>query len=79
MFNISGMEIETTPGIKDIYMMALLDKEAIDTHSADKYNISFDLEVRPCMRGESQTKKGKNFICKNCTKNEYSLVNPKPK
>lgn len=53
MFNISGMEIETTPGLKDISMVAEADQQAINTHTQDKYTILFDLEVRPCMRGEA--------------------------
>jgi len=78
-FNISGMEIETTPGLKDISMVAEADQHAIDTHTRDKHTILFDLEVRPCMRGEAQLEKGNNFICKKCTSNEYSLVVPEPR
>ena len=63
VYNVSGMEILTQPGQRDVYMTAFAEDKALTFPNGSKYFQEFDLDIKECQIGEAQLKRGNNYIC----------------
>jgi hypothetical protein len=78
VYNVSGMEIFTQPGVEDLKMFAVLEQQGIRTRG-DDYRLIFDLDIKECEKGEAQLARGENFICQRCSEGTYLLEKPPPR
>ena len=78
VYNISGMQILTQPGLSNIVMTMTAEQRAIKTKGSE-FKIEFDLGIRDCEPGEAQLQEGINFICERCIEGFYLLEKPPPK
>lgn len=77
VFNVSGLDIVTTPGKTDVVLTVIASEEAVEREKDDLYEIRFQLEIRGCIIGEAQLARGANFVCQKCTAGRYLLEKPK--
>lgn len=74
MYNVSGLGIVTKPGKTDVVLTIIAEERAIKR--SPPYKIDFKLEIRSCVLGEEQLRRGENFICQKCALGWYLLETP---
>lgn len=77
VFNVSGLDIVTTPGQTGVTLTVIASEAAIKPRAGLLHNITFQLEIRGCILGEEQLPHGDNFVCRKCTAGRYLLEKPK--